>query len=327
MAFVDMTLNELRDYLPARAEPADFDTFWAATLAEARAFPLDARFEPVASRLSTVEVEDVTFAGFGGQPVKGWLLRPAHATGPLPTVVEYVGYGGGRGLPHERLVWASAGYAHLTMDTRGQGSAWQVGDTPDEGPAGNSHPGFTTRGVLDRDTYYYRRLYTDAVRALEAARTHPSVDPARVLVAGGSQGGGIALAVAGLAGLAGLSGDLAGVVTDVPFMQHIRHATEITDGYPYKEIAEFCKVHRDKVERVFETISYADGLNFAARATAPALYSVALMDEICPPSTVFASFNHYAGPKEIEVYPYNGHEGGGAHQVARALEFAASMLG
>ena len=116
-------------------------------------------------------------------------------------------------------------------------------------------------------------------------------------------------------------------MTDVPFMQHIRHATEITDGYPYKEIAEFCKVHRDKVERVFDTISYVDGLNFAARATAPALYSVALMDDICPPSTVFASFNHYAGPKEIEVYPYNGHEGGGAHQVARALEFAASVVG
>ena len=316
-----MTLKELRDYLPARTEPADFDAFWAATLAEARETGLDARFEPVETRLTTVEVEDVTFHGFGGQPVKGWLVRPAAATGPLPTVVEYVGYGGGRGLPHERLVWASAGYAHLTMDTRGQGSAWQVGDTPDDGPSGNSFPGFATRGVLDRDTYYYRRLYTDAVRAVEAARTHPAVDPARVLVAGGSQGGGIALAAAGLVA------DLAGVITDVPFMQHIRHATETTDDYPYKEIAEFCKVHRDKVERVFDTISYVDGTNFAARATAPALYSVALMDDVCPPSTVFASFNHYAGPKQIEVYPYNGHEGGGAHHVARALEFAQSVRG
>jgi cephalosporin-C deacetylase len=321
MAFVDMTLKELRDYLPARTEPADFDAFWAATLAEARTFDLGARFEPVETPLSTVAIEDVTFNGFAGQPVKGWLLRPANAVGPLPTVVEYVGYGGGRGLPHERLVWASAGYAHLTMDTRGQGSAWQTGDTPDDGPTGNSHPGFATRGVLNRDTYYYRRLYTDAVRAVEAARTHPAVDPARVLVAGGSQGGGTALATAGLVG------DLAGVITDVPFMQHIRHATEITDGYPYKEIAEFCKVHRDKVERVFDTISYVDGVNFAARATAPALYSVALMDDICPPSTVFASFNHYAGPKEIEVYPYNGHEGGGAHQVARTLDFAQSIVG
>ena len=32
------------------------------------------------------------------------------------------------------------------------------------------------------------------------------------------------------------------------------------------------------------------------------------MDQIRPPSTVFAAYNHYAGPKEIEVYPFNGHE-------------------
>ena len=320
MAFVDMPLTELRDYRPDRTEPADFDAFWTATLAAAREFPLDARFEPVETRLRTIAVEDVTFSGFAGQPVKGWLLRPATATGPLPTIVEYVGYGGGRGLPHERLLWSSAGYAHLIMDTRGQGGAWQTGDTPDDGPTGPSFPGFTTRGVLDPDTYYYRRLYTDAVRAIEAARTHPAVDPTRVLVAGSSQGGGTALAAAGLVG------DLTAVLTDVPFMQHIRHATESTDGYPYKEIAEFCKVHRDQVEQIFNTISHVDGVNFAARATAPALYSVALMDDVCPPSTVFASFNHYAGPKEIEVYPYNGHEGGGAHQASRALAFAAGLV-
>jgi cephalosporin-C deacetylase len=326
MAFVDMPLTELRGYRPDRVEPADFDAFWTATLAAAREFPLDARFERVDTGLRTIEVEDVTFRGFNGQPVKGWLLRPATTTAttvaaePLPTIVEYVGYGGGRGLPHERLVWASAGYAHLIMDTRGQGAAWQTGDTPDDAPAGPSHPGFATRGILDPATYYYRRLYTDAVRAIEAARTHPAVDPTRVIVAGGSQGGGTALAAAGLVG------DLTGVITDVPFMQHIRHATEITDAHPYKEIAEFCKVHRDKLERVFSTISYVDGVNLAARATAPALYSVALMDDVCPPSTVFASFNHYAAAKEIEVYPYNGHEGGGAYQVSRALEFAAGLV-
>jgi cephalosporin-C deacetylase len=34
------------------------------------------------------------------------------------------------------------------------------------------------------------------------------------------------------------------------------------------------------------------------------------MDQVTPPSTVFAAYNHYAGPKSIEVYPFNGHEGG-----------------
>ena len=108
-------------------------------------------------------------------------------------------------------------------------------------------------------------------------------------------------------------------------LQHIRRATEITDAFPYKEIADFCKVHRDKVETVFSTLSYFDGLNFAARAAAPALYSVALMDAICPPETVLASYNHYLGPKEISVYAYNGHEGGGGRHVPASLAFAASV--
>ena len=67
-------------------------------------------------------------------------------------------------------------------------------------------------------------------------------------------------------------------------------------------------------------------LNFAARATAPALYSVALMDDVRPPETVYASYNHYLGPKDISVYPYNGHEGGGSHHGPVTLGFAASVL-
>ena len=116
-------------------------------------------------------------------------------------------------------------------------------------------------------------------------------------MAGGSQGGGIALAVAGLVRT------WPGVLADVPFLQHIRRATEITDAYPYKEVANFCQTHRDKIETVFRTLSYFDGLNFAARATAPALYSVALMDDICPPDTVFASYNHYLGPEGDQRLP------------------------
>ena len=42
------------------------------------------------------------------------------------------------------------------------------------------------------------------------------------------------------------------------------------------------------------------------------------MDDITPASTVFTAFNHYAGPKQIEVYPFNGHDGGGTQQSALA---------
>ena len=188
-------------------------------------------------------------------------------------------------IPYDWLLWGNMGYAHFVMDVRGQGSTWRSGDTPDiESDGGNAQiPGFMTRGVLDPHTYYYRRVYCDAVRAVEAARSHPAVDAQRVGVLGGSQGGGIALAAAGLVP------DLAAVMPDVPFLCHIRHATEITDSYPYAEIQNYCKTHREKIETVFDTLSYFDGVNFSTRANSPALFSVGMMDEILP------SFNSLCG--------------------------------
>jgi len=204
------------------------------------------------------------------------------------------------------------------MDTRGQGSSGTLpGDTADPEPEGTNpqHPGFMTRGILKPDTYYYRRLFTDATRAVGAARAHPAIDGARIAVGGGSQGGGIALATAGLVP------DVAVAMPNVPFLCHYRRATEIIDTNPYAEIARYCTVHRDKIDTVFTTLSYFDGVNFATRARARALFSAGLMDTTCPPSTVFAAYNHYAGPKEIETWRYNNHEGGGIHQTIRQLRF------
>jgi cephalosporin-C deacetylase len=316
----DLSGPELLAYRSAQTEPADFAAFWAATLAEAAGHDVGVRVEEVPTGLITITTYDVTFRGFAGQDVRAWLRVPAGHTGPLPAVVQYVGYGGGRGHATESLFWASAGFAHLHMDTRGQGASWSVGDTPDPAPATPQVPGVMTRGIGDPETYYYRRLYTDAVRAVDAARALPQIDPERIAVLGGSQGGGLALAVAGL------RSDLAAVVSYVPFLCDFPRATRITDEYPYREIADYLKIHRGSVERVHRTLAYFDGVTMARRASAPALFSVALMDPTCPPSTVYAAFHEYAGPREIAVWEYNGHEGGAHLDDVRALEFLRTRL-
>jgi cephalosporin-C deacetylase len=113
----------------------------------------------------------------------------------------------------------------------------------------------------------------------------------------------------------------------VPFLTHFRRATEITDAYPYRELSDMLQLNRDKVDDVFATLSYFDGLHFAARGTAPALYTVGLMDAICPPSTVYAAYNRYPGPKQIQVWPYNGHESGATFQPPVNLRWLRTLLG
>ncbi|OKK13880.1 acetylxylan esterase [Streptomyces sp. CB02400] len=306
MPLTDLPLGQLRVYDAALAESSGFDAFWQDTLAQARAAaePHPTVHPGPQHSLTAVDVYDVRFPGWRGRPVAAWLLLPHGAKEPLPTVVTYIGYSGGRGLPTDHLLFPCAGYAQLVVDSRGQGH-----DTPDhgEGPGTQWVEGFMTRGIDDpRHHHYCRRLITDCVRAVDCAPGLPHVDADRIVVQGASQGGGLALAVAGLAGE-----QVATLWCDVPFLCHFRRGADIASDGPYVELARYLCLHtRDQPERAFATLNHFDGVHFAARATAPALFSVGLMDPVCPPSTIYASYNRYAGLKDIRVWPYGDHGGG-----------------
>ncbi|MFI6922797.1 acetylxylan esterase [Nonomuraea spiralis] len=323
MSLFDLPIEQLRSYLPDRDEPADFDDFWSRTLAEAGRFDLAAEFTPYDLPLPGVEVYDVSFAGWGGHRIHGWFILPRGVQEPVPCVMHYIGYSGGRGFPKDHLLWPAAGYAVFVMETRGHGGAspGSPGVTGDpHGSANVQAPGMMTRGILDPEDYYYRRVFTDAARAVDVAAAHPAVDADRIVVSGGSQGGAIAQATAALRPA------VRAALVDVPFLTHFRRAVEITDRDPYQELVRFLASRREGAEQVFRTLSYFDGLNFAARGRVPVLYSVALMDYVCPPSTVFAAHNHWQGPKEITVWPWNGHEGGSGYQTEEQVRYLHKLL-
>jgi cephalosporin-C deacetylase len=332
----DLPLPELETYAPDLPMPDDLISFWTDTLDETRTHDLALTRTPYPNKLALIDTDDLTYAGFDGTPVRAWLHRPAGATGPLPTVVQYHGYSGGRGFPHSATTWAQAGYAHLVMDTRGQGwnaTAGGASGTTDWAPAAglNHAPGFMTSGLSDPTDYYYRRVYTDAVRLLDAALALPEVDPGKIIVTGGSQGGGITIATAALAALSGI--ELVGAAPDVPFLCHFRRAVELTDRMPYAEITQYLAGWRDHAEQAYATLAYFDGAVLGRLATAPTLFSVALMDAVCPPSTVYAAYHAYgadvADPvpdKDIRVYPHNGHEGGGPYQIDAQLDWFAARF-
>lgn len=325
MPLFDLPLDQLRQYRPDRSEPADFDAFWSATLAE-QPESLNVITRPEPAPFAGITVHDVEFAGFGGHRIRGWWLQPDGSRGRTTCVLHYPGYGGGRGYPHQWLGYAALGASVLVIDARGQGGGSDSpGSTPDPGPDGASPlgtgevAGFLTRGLEDPDRFYLRRLYVDAYRSVDVARELAGAE-AEIVIAAGSQGGGVGLAVAGL------RSDLALAMLDVPSFALFRRATEISGVGSRAEIARYLAGHRDRIDQVFATLAYFDTVNLAARATAEATFSVGLMDQICPPSTVFAAYHHYAGPKDIAVWPYNGHEGGGAEQHARNLARVAAFL-
>ena len=175
------TLPELELYRPDVAEPDDFDEFWQRTLDEARAFPAEPVVERVASPLTQVEVHDVTFNGFAGQPVKAWLLLPS-GSGRRRAAARRHRVPRLRRRTRPAAREARVGGIRLRASHHGHPRPGQrLGHRrrhprPRRAP-GPSSPGFMTRGIQSPDDYYYRRVYTDAVRLVDAARTLPQIDP------------------------------------------------------------------------------------------------------------------------------------------------------
>ena len=313
----DLPLAELREYAPAVAEPADFAEFWAEQVAAARARAGGGHLRAGRRACAARGGLRRHVLRLSRRPDQGLAAGACFSAVPTAAViVEYIGYGGGRGEPFDWLNWSCAGYPHLVVDSRGQGGRWRSADTPDLGDRGApSTPGFMTRGIASPQTHYYTRLFTDAALAVDAAGDFTPLAGRPVVTTGGSQGGGLAIAAAHL------SGRVAATMPDAPFLAHPRRAVDVTDSDPYAEIAAYCRVRPAEVDQVFATLSYLDVVNHAKRVSAPALFSVGLTDVITPPSTIFTAYNHYAGPKDIAVYPFSGHEGGGTAHFLAQLAF------
>src|SRR5579875_2241215 len=298
MPWYDMPLERLREYRTETEEPDGLDDWWAERLADARAQARPPWFTTHEADLYLpFQVHDVEFAGAGGDPIRAWFINPAGQVAAKKVVVKFIGYGGGRGAPTEHMLLPALGYAVLVMDSRGQGGRWTSGPE-------NSQ--VMSRGITTPEDYYYTRMFTDAARAVDVALELSGGAP--VAVSGASQGGGLALAAAALH-----RGNVAVCHADVPFLCDIQRAITLAPHAPYTEIPEFLAENVALIDVALNTLRYVDCALLARRITATCLLSVALMDDICPPSTVFAAYNEITADKDIAVYPYSGHSVPRAH--------------
>jgi len=297
MPSIDMPLDQLRLYKPTLYREPDFEPFWDSTVAAAEAQPLNAELIPYDLPTKDLQCYAVRFDGFEGGRLAGWYLRPTKA-GKFPGLCVYHGYSGRGQRPLDLLPFAAQGICVLSMDCRGQNGESQDASIVNEGQA----YGWMTKGVREPKQYYYRYVYADAVRALELLARRDEVDNTRLAITGVSQGGGITLAVAALSDRPILA------LPDVPFLCDFRRAIEITPQAPYTEFHTFLKTHPHLYADTIRTLSYCDCMNLAPWIKCHTVVSNSLCDDVCPPSTIFAAYNHITAPKQIEIYPYHKHE-------------------
>ena len=307
MNLFDLPLKELRTYQPELTREKDFAA-WEKTRQESVQQPLNARLVPVDYIVEQVKVYELFFDGFQNSRIHGRYILPREAgkDRQVPVIIRFHGYNWNNVVISDILKFPLMGYGVLLLDVRGQSVK-----SPDHNHYENGGAaGWMTKGILNPYNYYYRYVYMDCVRGIDFLMSREEVDKERIAVEGGSQGGGLALAAGAL------SDKVKVVLADIPYLCHFRRAVELYESSPYSEIYHYFKIH-DSLHRtedqVYRTLSYFDGMNLAPWIKADVLMSVGLEDTVCPPSTVFAAYNHLKTNKEIRVYPEYGHGGFNQH--------------
>lgn len=313
MAYFDMPLKELQTYRPPRTSQPNFEQFWLDTLIEERQFPLN---EYITTRddlpYTGVRFSRAVYAGWQGHEIVGTYAVP-EGEGPFPAVVMFHGYSSARPEPFMLLGWILQGYAILAIDMPGQSG--ESSDTT--GYPGGHVPGYMTLGINDPANYYYRGAYVDAVRAVDFLAAQPEVDRQRLFITGSSQGGGLTIATTALIDLMKahrettfpfFDVEIRAAVAEIPFLCHFERACTLVDTPPYSEIAHYCRCTGADFKAVFRTLSYFDVMNLASYSKTPTLVTAGLMDMICPPSTIFATYNALQGAKDIIVHTFGEHE-------------------
>jgi cephalosporin-C deacetylase len=303
----DFTLEECKTYLGSNPRPADFDKFWDRSLAEMRSLDPQVELKPAEFQARGAECFHLYFTGVDGARIHAKFLRPENAKGPHPALLIFHGYTVDSGDWSDKLGFVSQGFSVAALDVRGQG-----GPSEDHSiVSGNTVHGHIIRGLDDAlhghpEKLLFRQIFLDTAELAKIVMEMPDVDPARVGATGWSQGGGLTVACAAL------EPRIKRAAPVYPFLSDYLRVWDMDEAKDaYLEIRDYFRHsnprHEDET-KVFETLGYIDIQHLAPRIRAEVLWSIGLMDTICPPSSQFAAYNKITSPKRMDIYPDFVHE-------------------
>jgi cephalosporin-C deacetylase-like acetyl esterase len=315
--------------MPIRdTRPADFAKFWSEAVAKLAKIPLDAKespmedfdakrineynvksaclpsdYDPNGHKCEKVESCKVDFAGPDGGRVYGWLAKP-EGKGPFPAMLILPGAGFAarpRPLEHAR-------HGYLSLDIQVHGQEVDLKEYP-------KIPGYYDDVKYEpTSAYYYYNIHLRCLQAVNYLLSRPDVDPKRIVVVGGSQGGRLGIVVAGI------DPRISAVVSCIansPNQPHLRWvarcnasaelgvkkpdpAIPLSDGMDIKGVPPLID---DVISRSF---AYYDPMNYAQDIKCPVMMNGGLIDPVSPPFSVWAVYNRL-GTADKAIVAIDGH--------------------
>jgi cephalosporin-C deacetylase len=283
---------------PSLPVPEDFDAFWSQQKSRLAAVPTKPTLTPVKSPLDGIECFDVEIPCVPPRPVSGYFARPCGAAPKSVPAILLVHGAGVRSSGLGNATGSAKRFHAIALDINAHG-------IPNGKPAAfykdlsaGELKNYPAAGREDRETCYFLGMFLRLSRALEFLTSQPEWDGRTLIVRGSSQGGGQAIAAAGL------DSRVTFIAAGVPAIcDHSGAAIGRAAGWP-----RLVPLKEGKPDaKVLQVARYFDGMNFAARAKAEAIFSAGFIDTTCPPTSVYAAYNNLPGKRQMVIETLGGH--------------------
>jgi cephalosporin-C deacetylase len=295
-------------FKPGTSRPKDFDSYWNLQRVTLNSLPMDIKTSPVEGKeipkgFTCVNTE---INCLGPKPARGYFAKPENAAPkslPIVLLVHAAGVKGSwcRSEPANALNYAKM--RTLCFDLNAHGMLNGQPDSYYEELETGELRNYYLKGLTSKDDIYFRGMYLRLLRTIDFLTQQPEWDGKRILVIGESQGGGQALASAGLDKRVGA------VVALVPAMcDWFGSLDDRMGGWPQPFESDASK------EEMLKTLPYFDDANILKGSKATIFVEIGLIDFTCPATSVYTAVNQSKGKKIIYAVPYRPH-----HQPQNAM--------
>ena len=298
------------DIGPSVPEPVDFDAFWKAKKDALEAAPLKFDLTPL-SEAQRKAVSDFESAGYecfaisvevpaqGVRPVMGYFARPKNAKAGSHPAILYLRAAGVSGswcvaYPGNAMKLAKE-YGAIVLDINAHGIPNDMPKEYYEKLEKGELSNYPSIGKGNRDSFYFVGMYMRLMKSVDFLCSQKEWDGLHLITIGESQGGGQALAAAGL------DSRVSAVSAIVPAL------CDFSDAQPKRLSGWPRPLERGSINA--KEVCYCDNVFFASRSKAETQIFTGLIDTTCPAPGIFAAYNNLHMAKNITVYPHKGHNG------------------
>jgi len=281
--------------------PYDLKKYWDQEKQALKALRMNVKSKKIELDVQGFECFDTEINCIGPKPARGYFAKPTGASEnslPIVLLVHAAGVKGSwcRSEVENALSYARKGKGALCFDLNAHG---MLNGQPDE-YYNNLEAGelkdYFIRGLENRNDIYFRGMYLRLIRTLDYLTQQPEWDGKRIIVIGESQGGGQALAAAGLDQRVSM------VVATVPAMCDWGGTLVGRKGgwpQPFER--------KGNLEKMKNVLPYFDAAHLLKFSKATIVVEIGLVDNTCPSTSVYAAINQAKGRKIIFPVTYREH--------------------